>query len=263
MIAVIVSKGDDKLFSALLFQKNKDFKVYVPAGDLIADAYEGRLPVAHGGLNDVQEPFVWMLEPGALPDKNFLGRVQRTIGRHPEFDVYHTNIVNSETLPRIAKGEKLFRKLVMEKIPAPLSAFIFSTVKLREKAVFRADGTLDPLPTILACGTERGVRNVWLQTLEWTAPTRQQGPAAEETRIRERLDFLRWTESFYADDYPLGVGDRLEMIAKELVRLFPSYSEAALKEMMQDFQAATGPVRKMRASSALKSALKERQQELR
>lgn len=262
MIGVLVSKGDDKLFGALMLQKDKDFKVYVPAGDLIAEAYDGKLSLAQGGLADIQEPFVWILEPGALPDKDFVRRVQRTIGRHPGFDVYHVNLVGAQPLPRIAKKEKLFRKLVQEHIPAPLSAFVFSTAALREKAVFRADGSVNPLPTILSCAGEKGVRNVWRALLPWTAPVLAEDPASRDARIQERLDFLRWTESFYADDYPLGVGDRLELIAGELAKLYPSYSEDALKEMMQTFRAADGAVRKLRASSALKSALKARQAQL-
>jgi len=270
MIGIILPKGDDKLLGALLFQKDKGFRVYLPEDDPFVAAYEGQLPLVRGGLDQVQEPYVWFLEPGALPDKEFVKRAHRTISRHPDFDVYHANLADPAEpgapkpgkLPRIARKERLFVKLVADGVPAPLSAFVFSTPKLREKLVFRADGSVDPLPTILACGSGRGVRNIWRQTLGWTAPAQAEGPAAEEARVKERLDFIRWTESFYGDDYPLGVGDRLEMLAAELAKLFPSYSEAALKEMMQGFQVSSGAVRKMRAASALKSALKARQQEL-
>ena len=262
MIGVIVPKGEDKLFGALLFQKDKQFKVYVPEGDSVADAYEEQLPLVRGGLKDVQELYVWILEPGTLPDKNFVRRARRTIQRHPEFHVYHANLIQGEPFPRVLKRDKLFDKLVLDGVPAPLSACVFATARLRERAVFRADGTLDPLPTLLACASEKGLRNIWRQQLEWTAPVLPEGPAEEEKRIRQRLDFYHWTESFYAEDYPLGIGDRLEMIAAELAKLYPSYSEEALKEMMQSFQAASGTVRKLRASSALKSALKARQQEL-
>ena len=128
--------------------------------------------------------------------------------------------------------------------------------------MFRADGTLDPLPTLLACASEKGLRNIWRQTLDWTAPVLPEGPAEEEKRIRERLEFIRWTETFYGEEYPLGNAERIKLLSTILARLYPSCSEEELKEMMQSFQAASGMVRKMRALSALKSALKDRGQQL-
>lgn len=263
MIGVLIPKGNDRLFSSLVFQKKKDFKVYVPEGDLVADAYEGQLPLVRGGLNDVAEPYVWILEEGALPGKDFLRRALHTLGRHPEFDVYHACLAEGDRFPRILKKEKLFRKLVLENVPAPFSSFIFSTAQLKGKAVFRADGALDPLPTILACAWEKGLRNIWHGELEWeVSAVPPSSPAEEEKRIRERLDFFHWTESFFGEDYPVGLGERLGLFAGQVAKLFPSYSEDSLKEMMQSFRAAEGPVRKLRANSALKSALKARQQAL-
>mgnify|MGYP007101833693 CR=1 FL=1 len=262
MIAVIVPRGDDRLFGALLCQKEKGFKVYIPEDDTLASVYEQELPIVKGGLSDVQEPYVWILEQGALPDQDFIRRAAHTIDRHPEFDVYHANLAVGEEFPRVLKKEKLFRKLVLENCPAPLSSCVFVTSVLKEKAVFRADGSIDPLPTLLACGSDRGLRNIRKLQLVWTAPSRPTDPASAERQVRDRLDFLRWTESFYGEDYPLGTGGRLDLVAGELAKLFPSYSEDALKEQMHGFQVATGAVRKMRATSALKSALKARQQEL-
>jgi hypothetical protein len=81
--------------------------------------------------------------------------------------------------------------------------------------------------------------------------------------VREKLDLLKWTEDFFGDDdYPLSVGDQLQFFATEVVKLYPSYSVDDLKGMMNGFQVAQGPVRKMRALSALKSALKQRGLEL-
>ncbi|MBR1570834.1 MAG: hypothetical protein IJ651_08910 [Bacteroidales bacterium] len=262
MIGIIVPKGDDTLFGTLICQKDKDFNIYVPAADPVAEAYEGQLPIHRGGLNDVQEPYAWILESGALPDQDFIRRAHRTMGRHPEFSVYHANLPETEAFPRVLKGEKLFRKLVIEQMPAPLSSFVFETARLKEKAVFRADGTLEPFGTILATGAATGVRNIWHQQLVWNAPALSADPVSLEKQVRERLDFLHWSESFYGENYPVGTGDRLELIAIELAKLFPSYSEEALKEMLYSFQAASGAVRKLRASSALKRALKARQQEL-
>ena len=39
----------------MLFQKDKDFKVYVPEGDALSAEYETRLPLVEGGLNQVEE----------------------------------------------------------------------------------------------------------------------------------------------------------------------------------------------------------------
>lgn len=263
MLGVIVPHGDDRLFGALLCQKEKQFKVYVPSNNSIAEAYESQLVISHGGLADVQEPYVWILESGALPDQDFIRRACRTVGRHPEFDVYHANLTEGEELPRVTKKEKLFHKLVIEHVPVPLTSCVFVTSILKEKAILRADGSIDSLPTVLACASARGLRNIWHQKLIWQAPVPPTDPVSVEKQIRERLDFLHWTEQFYGADYPLGTGDLLDLIAVELAKLFPSYSEEALKEQMLSFQVASGAVRKLRASSALKSAIKARQQALR
>ncbi len=85
----------------------------------------------------------------------------------------------------------------------------------------------------------------------------------QEKAVRERLDLLRWTEGFFGDDdYPLSVGDQLDLFAGEVIKLFPSYSEDDLKEMMLGFQVSQGPIRRMRAQNALSRALKERQKQL-
>ena len=263
MIAFILPKGDDKLYGALLFQKNKNFKVYVPEDDAWAKDYEGKLQIVRGSLPEVQEPLVCFLESGASPDANFAGRILRAAERHPDFDVYHVNTPGSRRFPRKAKVAKLFRLMVLENASAPFSGFIFRTERLREKAVFKADGSLDPIPTVLAAASERPVRNVWRGSLEWTAAQQSTNPLDEEKRIREKLDLFRWSESFFGDDnYPLSVGDQMSLFAGEVAKLYPSYSPDDLKEIMNSFQVAQGPIRKVRASSALKSAIKARQKEL-
>ena len=45
MLAFIVPLGDDKIFGSLLFQKDKNFKVYVSEGDEISEEYRDRLPM--------------------------------------------------------------------------------------------------------------------------------------------------------------------------------------------------------------------------
>ena len=263
MLGIVLQKGDDKLLGALALQKCKDFTVYLPFGDPAEADYAAHLTIRHGNWQDVQEELVCLLEAGALPDKTFVRRILRTARLHGEFDVYHVNIPGYKPLPRKADTRKVFQRCIASGTPAPLSSFIFRTARLKEKAVFKADGSLEPLSTVLACAADRPVRNVWWQKLDYEAPEVGNDPAAQEALIRERLDLFRWTENFFGDDnYPLSVGDQLDLFAAEVARLYPSYTPEELKELMGSFQVAQGTVRKMRASSALKGALKQRQKEL-
>ena len=261
MLAFLLHKADDTLLGSLLFQKRTDFKVYLPEGDPLIPDYEGKLSIAEGRLQTVEEPLICILESGALPDKRFVRRVLRTVRLHPDFDVYHVNVNGAKAFPRKADVKRIFRLTLEEGVPVPLSTFIFRTAKLREKAVFRSDGALDIIPTVLSCAAERPVRNVWLETLDWKAPL--ETPAESEKRIREKIECLRWTECFFGDDdYPLSVGDQLALFAGTLARLYPACTVDELKEMMDSFQVSQGTIRKLRASSALKNAIQERQKNL-
>lgn len=263
MIAIVLPRWDGRLADALLFQKNQDFRVYVNGITEEVEDYQGRLTIVQGDFRQVEEPLTCILEPGALPDKDFLRRIARTTSRHPDFDVYHVNLPEGKPFPRKVKIGKLFQYLVVESVPAPLSAFVFRTAKFREKAVFTAEGTIDPIPTILACCRERPLRNVWRQQLAWQAPLPATDPVSVEKSIRARLELFHWSESFFGDeDYPLGAGERMDLFAGTIVQLFPSYSEDALKEQMASFQVSQGPIRKLRAAHALSSALKSRVKEL-
>ncbi len=263
MIALLIPQPDDRLLGTLVFQASKEFKVYVPADSTAAQDYEGKFPVVQGTLESIQEPLVCVLEPGAAPGKDFVKKILRTARRHPEFDVYHVNLEGGKTFPRKASAAKVFKLTVVEGVSAPLSGFIFRTDKLRARAVLRKDGSLDPIPTVLSVAKDAPVRNVWRATLPWTAPEEGKGPAQEEARIREKLDLFRWSETYFGDEnYPLSVGDQLDLFAAEVAKLYPSYSPENLKEIMMSFQVAQGTIRKVRASSALKSALKARGKQL-
>lgn len=263
MLAIVLPHPNDQQYASLLFQKSQEFKVYVPADDPLAAEYEDRLPLFRGGLNQVADPLCCILEPGALPDPHFVKRVLRGIGRHQEYDVYHVNLRGEKAFPRKLKLAKFFKRTLLQAVPAPLSSFIFRTGKLREKAVFLADGSMDPLATVMACAQERPIRTLWLQKLDYTLPAPPQDLEEEEQRIRARLELLRWTESFFGEDeYPLGTGERLDLYAAQVARLYPAHTPDELKELMMAFQVSQGPLRKMRASSALKNALKQRQKVL-
>ncbi len=263
MLGIVLHKGDDKLLGALALQKCSDFTVYLPQGDPAQADYEARLTIRHGDWRDVGEPLLCVLEEGALPDAKFVSRILRMARRHPDFDVYHVNVKGEKAFPRKADAKKVFRLAISENVTAPLSSFIFRSEKLRERAVFQADGDLQPLSTVLNCARERPVRKVWCLELEWSPAAAPSDPVAVEAAIRDRIDLFRWTESFFGDDdYPLSVGDQLDLFADEVAKLYPSYTEDDLKEMMESFQVSQGTIRKLRASAALRSALKEREKQL-
>ena len=250
MIAIVLPKADDRILSALTFQKNKKFKVYLVTGD--ADDYP-TLNVQHGSWSQVKERFVCILEPGAVPDPHFVCKINWTTKMHPKFDVYHVNVEGEEAFPRKASAKKVFQLAVFDGVKAPLSSFVFRANTLRAKAVFRADGTLNTLPTVLSCAAARPVRNIWRGKLEWKAPEYSES----EKDFRERLDLLRWTEDFFGDDdYPLSVGNQLGLFAAAVAKLKPFHTEDELKEIMGGFLVSQGTIRRMRALSALKDALK-------
>ena len=263
MLGIVLHKGDDRLLGALVLQKCTDFTVYLPKGDPAQADYEARLSIRNGDWRDVGEPLLCLLEEGASLDPKFVSRILRMARRHPDFDVYHVNVKGEKAFPRKTDAKKLFRIAVSDHVAAPLSSFVFRSEKLREKAVFRADGGLQPLPSVLNCARERPVRKVWCLELEWSPAAGPSDPAAVEAAIRDRVDLFRWTESFFGDDdYPLSVGDQLDLFAAEVAKLYPSYTEEDLKEMMESFQVSQGTIRKLRASAALRSALKEREKQL-
>lgn len=259
MIGIVLPKADDKLLSALILQKCKDFKVYVP-GEEIA---EPSLQIVHGSWSQVAEPLVAILEPGAMPGPDYVKRILHTASRHEEFPVYHMNVEGAKAFPRKTAAKKLFKLSLIEGAPVPLSSLIFRTDVLRSKAVFKADGSLDALSSALSCMGSSPLRAVWKGVIGWTEPAAPGDPIAQERAIREKLDVFRFTESFFGDnDYPLSVGDQMALFAGEIAKLYPSYSEEDLKEIMAGFEVSSGPVRKMRAHSALKKAIKERQNQL-
>ena len=260
MIAIVLPKADEKLLAALSFQKCKDFKVYVTTGEVAED---DPLDVHHGSWSQVQEEVVCILEQGAVPAPDFVGRIVKAVRRHPDFNVYHVNLNGEKAFPRKTKNKKLFKLAVLEEVPAPLSSFIFRSTVLRDRAVLKADGTLATLATVFACSVDSPVRNVWRGRLDWYGPNPLTDPMQKDLKVQRKLELLRWTEDFFGDDdYPLSVGDQLDLFASEVVKLYPSYSEEDLKEIMGGFQVSQGTVRKMRAMSALKAALKQRGLEL-
>lgn len=261
MLAIVLAKGNDKLLGALSLQKSKEFTVYLPGPDPLEADYEAQLVFRHGDWRQVEEPLLCILEPGVLPGPDFVEEVLYTARRHPEYNVYHLNLEGEEDFPRKADVKKLFRLILTDNAQAPLSSFVFRTEPLQEKAVQKADGSLYPLPSVFSMAP---VREVGGEKLTWKNPAVDNDPAQVERRVMAKLDLLRWTEEFFGDDdYPLSVRDQLRLFARELVKLYPSYSADNLKEIMNGFQVAQKNLfRKFRAGLALKKAMKQRGKEL-
>lgn len=248
MLAIVLPQADDKILSALTFQKYKKFRVYLASGD--AEDYP-MLDIRHGSWSQVEEPVLCILEPGAVPDKYFTAMVSLAVWLHPKFDVYHVNVEGERAFPRKTSAKKLFRLAIYEGVKAPLSSFIFRSETLRSRAVFKADGTLKVLQTVFSCSRNRAIRNVWKGKLQWES----QAPYDFMAATHERLDLFRWTEEYFGDDdYPLSVGDQLKFFAEEVSKL--PLPEEQLREVMDSFLVAQGPIRRVRARNALKNALK-------
>ena len=257
MIAILLDKPSERLVSALRLSSFKDFKIYVPEHSDAVPADEDSLNYTLGGLADVKEDFVMYMNPQAEPAKDMLGKVNRTITEHPEFDVYHINLEGGPKFPLKADAERLFTDVYIKGMQAPLPSFVFRTSVLKEMIVYRVDESMDPLATAISCigkGEYRTVRHATLKYNAMALPPQQ----AEEKAWR-RIEFLRWTETYWGDeDYPLTVARSFSLFAKEIVALYPGRSKDELKEIMDGFSTVKGPVRKLMASSALKKAIKEK-----
>jgi hypothetical protein len=260
MLAIVLKNGNDKLLGALVLQKCKDFTVYLPDNNPAEADYEAQLTFMHGNWQNTQEPLTCILEEGALPGPDFVGQILRTAKKHPEFQEYHVNLEGQKAFPKKADSKKIFRLALTDNLDAPLSSFVFQSSALRDKAVTKADGSLDPFPTILSCAPARNVSGL---ELPWTAADKGNDPAAGEKSVHNQLEMLRWTEGYFGDDdYPLSVGDQLKLICQELAKLYPSYTADELKEKLYEFEVTRKPIRKLHASCALKKAIKAREKAL-
>lgn len=259
MIAILLQNPSERLVSALRLSSFKDFKIYVPEhGDAIPGD-EDSLNYTIGGLADVKEDLVMYLCPQAEPAKDMLKRVNRTVTEHPEFDVYHLNLEGAPKFPLKAKADRLFTDVFIKGMAAPLSSFIFRTSVLKDKIVYRTDDSMDPLATAIACIGDGEYRTVRHTTLKYNP--RALTPEEAEERAWRRIEFLRWTETYWGDeDYPLTVAKSFKVFANEIVALYPGRGKDELKEIMDGFSTVKGPVRKLMASSALKKAIKEKEE---
>lgn len=285
-IVFIVPVGDPDLLhrtlSMLSFQKDSAFRTLVidfsgsDTARSAAEEFEHKLSLTVVGKETAGEP-LWKCCLDAAPDAEWVcflrpdigltnlsvKRMRRCISDHPAYDVFHWNLMDpSGKLGLKTRPEKLFLSVFEDGKEAPLSSFVFRAQTLRD--AFGADpesGGMD-LAVILSGAKNTGIRTARREQVGYSRPVPPTDPSLVEKEVRSRLAFLRWTERFFGDDYPMGTGDRLDLYAHELARLYPSYTPDELKENMNTFAVVNGPVRKMRASAALKAALKQRQESL-
>ena len=217
------------------------------------------------------EAFVCFLETGTELDADCVRRLRKTVGRYPEYDVYHWNAEIADAAGAVVEkvrrygaslpADKLFRKLFFRDFPAPLSSFVFRRDVLLTKGVFDAESYRTDLQNIFACAGEKGVRTVrWARIRLRTGDLPDPAVAVRETL--SRLGFFRWSETFFGEDYPASTGDRLDLFAETAARLFPTYTAEEVKALYMEFDVCKGTLRKFKASGALRYAMKERNQEL-
>ena len=268
-----------RTLSMLSFQKDRSFRTCVvnltgsEAVDSMAAEFEHTLPVVVVPVETTGEPFwkqcleaapaaEWVCFLG--PDVDFtersVGRMGKCIADHPAYDVFHWNLAEPCRKFRLkTRADKLFFNTVVDGGEAPLSSFVFRSQALRDAFAADAEAAGMDLAVILAAAKKTGIRTARRERIGYTSPVPASDPALVEKAVRARLAFFRWSERFFGDDFPLGVGDRLELFAGELARLYPSFTAEELKEDLNTFAVVSGPVRRLRAASALKSALKARQ----
>lgn len=282
---VIPARNLDTLhrtLSMLSFQKGGSFRAVIvdfvgsEAVRSVIPDFEHRFPVSVVTVDQAGKPlwkccldaapdaeWVCFLTPGVDLNEASVNRMLKCINGHDEYSVFHWNLAEPsrkwglKTLP-----DRIFTYIFKDGDAAPLSSFVFRAQTLRD--TFAADSEAAGLgyAVLLAAAKTAGVRSVRHDRIGYTAPEPSTDPSVIEKEVRSRLAFFRWSERYFGDDYPLGVGDRLDLFATELARLYPSFTPDELKEDLNTFAVVNGPVRRLRASSALKSALKARQESL-
>ena len=282
LLFIIPARNTDSLhrtLSMLSFQKDRSFRTCVVdltgsgAARAMAAEFEHVLPATAVDGEPSGAPFwkycleaapaadwVCFLRPDVDLTARSTARMRRCIDDHPSYDVFHWNLAEPcRKYGLKTRVDKLFLSVVTGGEEAPLSSFVFRSRTLRE--VFSADpesGGMD-LSVLLAAARKSGVRTARFERIGYSRPAPVTDPAQLEKDVRARLAFYRWTERFFGPDYPMGVGDRLALFAGELARLYPSYTQDELKADLDTFAVVSGPVTRLRAASAMRTAIKARQ----
>ena len=285
IVFLIPARDVDSLhrtLSMLSFQKDRSFRAVIvdlagsEAVQALAPDFEHQFPVSVETVDPAGQPLwkccldaapqaelVCFLTPGIDLNATSFQRMKRCIDKHPDYDAFRWNLADPNRKWRLkTRPDRIFTRVFVDKDEAPLSSFVFRAKTLREALADDSEAAGMGLALILTGAKKTGVRTVRWERVGFTAPAPTTDPALVEKEVRARLAFFRWSERFFGDDYPLEVGERLTLFATELARLYPSFSPDTLKEDMNTFAVVNGPIRRMRASSALKSALKARQEAL-
>ena len=282
---VIPARNLDALhrtLSMLSFQKGGSLRAVIvdlagsEAVRSVIPDFENRFPVSAVSVEQAGQPFwkccldavpeaewVCFLMPGTDLNETSVKRMCRCIDGHDKYDVFLWNLAEPNKKWGLrTRPDRIFTNIFVDGGAAPVSSFVFRARALRD--IFEADSEAAGMShaLILAAAKNTGVRSVRRERIGYTAPAPSTDPSLVEKEVRSRLAFFRWSERFFGEDYPLGVGDRLALFAGELARLYPSFTAEELKEDLNTFAVVNGPIRRMKAASALKSALKARQESL-
>ena len=251
--AVIVDLAGSEAVRALVpdFEHNLAVSVVTmdPAGQPLWKCCLDAAPAAE---------WVCFLTPGVDFNESSVKRMGRCI-----YDVFHWNLAEPNKKWGLkTRPDRFFTNVFVDGYAAPISSFVFRAKALRE--AFEADSEAAGMASaiILAAAKKSGIRTARRERIGYTAPAPSTDPSVVEREVRARLAFFRWSERYFGEEYPLGVSDRLALFAGELARLYPSFTPDELKEDLNTFACVNGPIRRMKASSALKSALKARQEAL-
>ena len=285
IVFIVPARNLDTLhrtLSMLSFQKERGFRTVVAdlsgsdAASAVAADFEHRLPVSTVAIEPSGDP-LWKCCLEAVPDSEWVcflgpdvdlgatavGRMGKCIADHEGYNAFRWILAEPYRKPGLkTRADKLVLSVFVDGGEAPLSVFVFRAATLREAFAADPDAAGMDLAVILSGAKETGVRTVRWERVTYRKPETPVDPALVEKEVRSRLAFFRWSERFFGDDYPLGTGDRLALFAGELARLYPSFTPEELKEDLNTFAVVNGPIRRMKASSALKAALKARQETL-
>lgn len=285
LLFIIPARNIDTLhrtLSMLSFQKDRSFRTCVvnltgsDAAVALAADFEHTLEVKVVAPEPSGMPF-WKQCLMAAPEAEWVcflgtdvGFTSRSVGRmrqcvkdHPAYDAFHWNLAEPCRKYRLkTPPDKLFLSVVMDGAEAPLSSFVFRAQALRDAFWADPEAAGMDLAVIFALARKTGIRTVRRERIGYSRPAPQTDPARVEQEVRSRLAFLHWSERYFGDDYPLGVSERLALFAGELARLYPGHTPDELKADLGTFAVVNGPVRRLRAASALKTALKARQDAL-
>ena len=256
--AVIVDLAGSEAVRAVESDFEHSFPLSVVTVDLAGQ------PLWKGCLDAAPEAeWVCFLTPGVDFNAISVKRMSRCIDDHDSYDVFHWNLAEPNKKWGLkTRPDRIFTNIFVDGYVAPISSFVFRAKALREALAADSEAAAMAHALLLAAAKNTGVRTARRERIGYIAPAPSTDPSVVEKEVRARLAFYRWSERYFGEEYPLGLSDRLALFAGELARLYPSFTPDELKEDLNTFACVNGPIRRLKASSALKAALKARQEAL-